>query len=266
MASSGRGSASPLSGANASLAKDLRRCAIGKRHAILAADSFHLGPVLAGDCRFPHPERLDSGTACAFLSRMTPPAESRSESAPAPVPAAPVRVIVPVPPEPAPAQAKSAMDPDGVPAPPPMRYVSGGEIILEHGAVLPTELCVKCGRPACGAWPMMPRHPGRPATWFGRRPVVEMGLCRKHRDDHAVAVALTWSVLAVGALLLVVGMVTLGWVSAGLGLLAMAGAGWFRASSPVVATLVSDSRIVLGGSGEAYRSRISGGDDRVDGD
>ena len=35
------------------------------------------------------------------------------------------------------------------------------------------------------------RHPRQPSTWFGARPVLEMGLCRKHRDDRSVAVALS---------------------------------------------------------------------------
>lgn len=182
------------------------------------------------------------------------------ESAPAPVPSAQVKVIVPVPPEPAAAAAPS----DSLPAPVPMLFVSGSEIILEHGAVLPTGACVKCGRPACGVRAVMPRHPRLPGTWYGRRPVVEMGLCRKHRDDHSVAVALTWSMLAVGALLLVVGAVTLGWVSAVLGLLAMGVAGWFRASSPVVATMVTESRIVLGGAGSLFLNRIAGAEQRGD--
>jgi hypothetical protein len=87
-----------------------------------------------------------------------------------------------------------------------------------------------------------------------------MGLCRKHRDDRSVAVALTWSFLSIGALLLIVGALTLSWVSALVGLLAMGGAGWFRAASPVVATLVTESRIVLAGAGGAFLKQLRSGD------
>jgi hypothetical protein len=181
---------------------------------------------------------------------MTPPAQFHVESALTPVPAAPVRVIVPVPPEPPGAETAD------VPTPTPALYVSGGEIILEHGSPLPVGSCVKCGRPACGAWTLALRNPRLPGTWYGARPVLEMGLCRKHRDDRSVAVALTWSFLSIGALLVVVGALTFSWVSVLVGLLAMGGAGWFRAASPVVATLVTETRIVIAGAGAALLKQL----------
>lgn len=184
---------------------------------------------------------------------MNPPAESLFESAPSPVPAAPVRVIVPVPPE-APIIEHVISH-----APPPSLYVSGGEIILEHGATLPVAFCVKCGRPACGTWTLALRNPRLPGTWYGNRPVLEMGLCQRHRDDRSVAVALTWSFLSIGALLLIVGALTISWVCALVGLLAMGGAGWFRAATPVVATLVTETRTVLSGGGAAFLRQLGSG-------
>lgn len=144
--------------------------------------------------------------------------------------------------------------------PPPSILVSGGEIILEHGATIPIALCVKCGRPACGRWTLALRNPRQPRTWYGALPTLEMGLCQKHRDDRSVAVALTWSFLSIGALLVVVGALTFSWVSALVGLLAMGGAGWFRASSPVVATLVTETRTVLAGAGPAFLKQLRSGD------
>lgn len=191
---------------------------------------------------------------CSRDPVMTPPAQSHVESAPAPAPAAPVRVIVPVPPEPRGAETSD------VPAPTPALYASGGEIILEHGAPLPVGTCVKCGRPACGAWTLALRNPRFPGAWYGARPVLEMGLCRKHRDDRSVAVALTWSFLSIGTLLVVVGSLTFTWVSALVGLFAMGGAGWFRAASPMVATLVTGNRIVLAGAGAAFLRQLRSGD------
>jgi hypothetical protein len=79
-----------------------------------------------------------------------------------------------------------------------------------------------------------------------------MGLCRKHRDDRSVAVALTWSFLSIGALLVAIGAVTLSLVSVLIGLLSIGGSGWFRAASPVVATLITETRTVISGAGAAF--------------
>lgn len=189
------------------------------------------------------------------MKLMNPPAESSIESALHPAPATRMRVIVPVPPEPpvAPIAESTVVDTP----PPPSLLVSGSELILEHGAVIPVGSCVKCGRPACGSSAIALRNPRQPGTWFGARPTLEMGLCRKHRDDRSVAVALTWSFLAIGALLLAVGAMTFSFVSIGVGIVAMAGAGWFRASTPVVATLVTETRTVLSGCGAAFLKQLA---------
>lgn len=191
-----------------------------------------------------------------LMKLMNPPAESSIESALHPAPATQMRVIVPVPPE---ASAAPMTETTTLHAPPPSLYVSGSELILEHGAVIPVGSCVKCGRPACGSSAIALRNPRLPGTWFGARPTLEMGLCRKHRDDRSVAVALTWSFLAIGALLVAVGAMTFSFVSIGIGIVAMAGAGWFRAATPVVATLVTDTRTVLSGCGAAFLKQFRSG-------
>jgi len=165
-----------------------------------------------------------------------------------------MRVIVPVPPE-----APSAESPT-FHAPPPSRIISGSELVLEHGAAVPVGFCIKCGRPACGSWAIALRNPRQPGTWFGARPVLELGLCQKHRDDRSVAVALTWSFLAIGVLLVAVGAMTLSLASVLIGLLAMGGSGWFRAASPVVANLVTENRIVVSGAGAAFLRQIESGE------
>lgn len=177
---------------------------------------------------------------------MNPAVESKVESTPSPVPATQARVIVPVPPEAPPAQSPAFF------APPPSRFVSGSELVLEHGAAVPVGSCIQCGRPACGSRAVALRHPRQPSTWFGARPVLEMGLCRKHRDDRSVAVALTWSFLSIGVLLVAIGAVTFSPVSVLIGLLAIGGSGWFRAASPVVATLITETRTVISGAGAAF--------------
>lgn len=185
---------------------------------------------------------------------MNPAVESKVESAPSPVPSTQARVIVPVPPEAPSAEAPAFF------APPPSRFVSGTELVLEHGAAVPVGLCIKCGRPACGSWAVALRHPRQPGTWFGARPVLEVGLCQKHRDDRSVAVALTWSFLSIGVLLVAVGAMTMSPFSVLIGLLAMGGSGWFRAASPVVATLITETRTVISGAGAAFLRQMDSGE------
>ena len=177
---------------------------------------------------------------------MNPSPHTPSETAPIPVPAAPVRVLVPVPPEP------EALFFGLTHAPPPVIYRSGGEIILEYGAEPPTDLCVRCGRPSSFAKRFPLRHSRDFRTWFGARSDMGLGLCRRHGEDHSVAVALTWSTLAVGAMLVIVGMLTLGWFSIFLGLVVMGISGIFRASSPVSAQELTENRRVIVGAGDYY--------------
>lgn len=190
------------------------------------------------------------------MKLMNPPAESSLETAIRPAPATQMRVIVPVPPEAPVAPIAESTVEQAPPPPPPSLFVSGGELILENGAVIPVGSCVKCGRPACGSSAIALRNPRQPGTWFGARPTLKMGLCRKHRDDRSVAVALTWSFLAIGALLVAVGAMTFSFVSIVVGLGAMAGGGWFRAATPVVATLVTETRTVLSGCGTAFLKQL----------
>lgn len=73
-----------------------------------------------------------------------------------------------------------------------------------------------------------------------------------------MAIALTWSVLSVGGLLLAVGVLTFSPVTLLFGLLAAGCSGWFRATSPVSAKVISDGRTVLRGAGENYLRIIPG--------
>jgi len=125
-------------------------------------------------------------------------------------------------------------------------------MVLEYGAEPPTDCCVRCGRPDATENRFSLRNSRDFRTWFGRRPDLALGLCRKHTEDHSVSVALTWSMLAVGTMLVIVGVLTIGWVPILLGLAAMCVAGRFRATSPVSVSELTESRIIVLGAAEAY--------------
>ncbi len=173
-----------------------------------------------------------------------------NETIPRPLPAQPAGIIVPVPPEPV------SEHHARVPAPVVIFYRSGNHLVIEHGAAIPTEWCIKSGRPAFKVIEVSLRDPANPKTWFGSRPLIEVGLCRKHYEDHSVAVTLTWSVLALGFILLAVGILAAGIVSAILGVIAIAGSGFFRATSPVTSPDATDLRATVFGAGEGYLKRL----------
>lgn len=131
--------------------------------------------------------------------------------------------IVPVPPEPHHEE----------PASEPLISRSGDTLILEGNPMLPTDVCIKSGRPATNLIKASLRNPKNPMTWFGKRPTVQVGLCRKHYENHSVAVALTWSLFGVGLILLVVGAITLSFFSVIVGMVVAGISGMFRAASPI---------------------------------
>ena len=165
----------------------------------------------------------------------------------APQPPAPYN-IEPVPPEPAYEE-------------PPQEILprisrNGDSLILEGNPAIPTDLCLKSGRPATNTLTVSLRNPRNPMTWFGKRPKIEIGLCRKHYENHSVALALTWSLMAVGAILLVVSVLTFSFLSALVGLAAIGISGIFRAASPVTLVDATDSFATIDGVAEPVLSQF----------
>jgi hypothetical protein len=161
-------------------------------------------------------------------------------------------MLEPVPPEPAPfiEVVPPATEPLMV------SYRSGRYLIIENGASIPTDFCIKSGRPAVKTLEISLRCPAKPATWFGKRQRLEVGLCRKHLDNHYVSVALTWSVLAVGGLVLVTGVLSLSVITAVVGLFAMGISGLFRAMSPVTSSDATEEYATIEGAGAAYLKHL----------
>lgn len=135
-------------------------------------------------------------------------------------------------------------------------YRSGRTLVIENGASIPTDFCIKSGRPAVKTLEISLRCPAKPATWFGKRPRLEVGLCRKHLDNHHVSVALTWSVLAVGAIVFVTGVLSFSVITAAVGLLAIGISGLFRATSPVTSRDATEEYATVDGAGAAYLKHL----------
>lgn len=162
-----------------------------------------------------------------------------------PAPPVPPHHLTPVPP-----------DPELLPPPEPNVYRRGPLLVIEDGAALPQTLCVRCGQHAVHSWTIHPRNPRKPLTWFGHCDGLEVGLCRKHREDHTVAVASTWSMLALGCLLAVVGVITVSVATILVGLFAMALSGIFRAGSPIALVKSDGTKRVLVGSKARYLNQF----------
>jgi len=135
-------------------------------------------------------------------------------------------------------------------------YRNGKDLVIENGASIPTDFCIKSGRPAVKTLEISLRCPAKPATWFGKRPRLSVGLCRKHLDNHHVSVALTWSVLAVGAIVFVTGVLSFSVITAAVGLLAIGISGLFRATSPVTSRDATEEYATVDGAGAAYLKHL----------
>lgn len=138
----------------------------------------------------------------------------------------------------------------------PGAFRDGDAMILEGGYMPPKDVCIKSGRPATRSRVVALRNPRNPITWFGRRPKLEVGLCRKHYENHSVAVALTWSLLGLGAVLLLVGIVTFSPLSGLLGLVLAGISGFFRAHSPITSPDASEDFATVYGVAENILNQL----------
>lgn len=142
------------------------------------------------------------------------------------------------------------------PLPDPAIVIEGDDIILEYGAPLPADGCVKCAAAATHTIDKRLRNPRNPKTWFGKRYHLQVGLCKKHRENYLIAQSLTWSLLAVGLVLFVASILTLHWPGALVGLVAAGISGFFRARVPVWSDSTDPYRVVVKGCGEPYLDEL----------
>lgn len=95
-------------------------------------------------------------------------------------------------------------------------------------------------------------------TWFGKRPEIEVGLCRKHYENHSVAAALTWSVFGVGMILLVVSALTMSFFSVVVAMIAIGVSGIFRAASPITSPDATEDFATIYGVSEKIPADLPG--------
>lgn len=134
--------------------------------------------------------------------------------------------------------------------------VKGNEITLENGAELPADYCIKSGHPSVRVVHKALRDPRKPLTWFGKRKRIPIGLSKKHYENHLIALTLTWSIFALGILLIVCGALTLGFFDVVIGAGLTVGSGVFRAISPVWSPRITEDHVVICGTGENFRKKL----------
>ena len=145
-------------------------------------------------------------------------------------------------------------------------YADGKTLCVPEGAALPTEWCVRSGRPSEKVVTISVRNPRNPKTWFTRQTKIDVGLCKKHLEDYRVAVALTFSMLGLGALLLVVGLINLNIITILVGLIATGISGFFRARNPVYRSEPEGWVLKLKGAGEKFLSHLPTAEPAMEGE
>lgn len=175
---------------------------------------------------------------------------------PSPRPIPPVSTPEPVPAEDRAIEpSSSSSETSGVPGI-PRAFRRGRQLILENEPSIPTHICIKSGRPTYRELEVALRSAKNPLTWFGKRPTLHVGLCRKSFDDYRVAGALTWSVLGIGVLMLVAGLATLSWLTIAVGVIAIGICGVFRATSPVTSPDATEERATVIGASPSYLKKF----------
>lgn len=132
-------------------------------------------------------------------------------------------------PEPSPVPPETREDPG---LHPPL-FRQGNRLFVATGAALPNDTCIRSGHPAKKMITKTLRNPCNPMTWFGGQARVEIGLSKKHLESYYIALALTGSLLVLGIVFLITGIVSKSIGVSAFGLLGMLGSGIFRAAVPI---------------------------------
>lgn len=138
----------------------------------------------------------------------------------------------------------------------PQAFQQEGELFLPRGAALPTDVCVCCTRNPRKIFHKALRNPKNPGTWFGRTTSLDIGLCKIHKDRYHVALALTFSLLILGIIIVLAGILTLSFTTILLGLIPISVSGFFRARMPITSPNPRSELIEIHGAGAVMLSRI----------
>ena len=129
-----------------------------------------------------------------------------------------------------------------------------GKLYISEGAELPSAICINCGKPSVKVVRKALRNPYNPVTWIGRMPRVDAGLCKQHNESFNIMRALAFSLLGVGLLIFIVGVVKLAIGSILVGLLTMFFCGIFRSLKPIWSPNTRIEPIEIRGTGKPFRA------------
>ncbi len=138
----------------------------------------------------------------------------------------------------------------------PLLFREGDDVFLEQGAEADTHLCIKCSHPSKKIVNKALRNPKNPGTWFGGCRRIEIGLCKKHAENYAVAKALTFSLLGLGIIFVGIGAATSGIPLMVAGAVCCSACGVFRARVPVSSPNGKDEYSIIHGVGEAFKATL----------
>lgn len=136
----------------------------------------------------------------------------------------------------------------------PPVFRKNGTLFAATSAALPDDLCICCGKPAKMDINKALRNPWNPSTWFGGQLREEVGLCKQHLEGYYVALALTYSLLVLGIVMIGVGIFSKSLSAIVFGLLSVLVCGVFRAKVPIWSPNNKREPIELRGVGKKYRA------------
>jgi hypothetical protein len=131
-----------------------------------------------------------------------------------------------------------------------------GRVYISEGAELPPAICVNCGKPSVKAVRKALRNPFNPFTWIGPKLRVRVGLCKEHNESFNIVRALAFSLLGIGVIILIVGILNHGIPSIVFGLITILLCGLFRSLKPVRSPNTQVEPIEIRGTGGPFSSSI----------
>lgn len=133
-------------------------------------------------------------------------------------------------------------------------FQHNGKLYISEGAELPSAICINCGKASTKVVRKALRNPYNPMTWAGRKPRVTVGLCKQHNESFNIMRALAFSLLGVGLLLFIVGLMNFAIGSIVIGAVTMFLCGLFRSLKPVWSPNTRVEPIEIRGTGDAFRA------------
>ena len=135
-------------------------------------------------------------------------------------------------------------------------FSRGGALHVPEGTEVPTDSCVRCGRPSKEVISKMVRKPLNPLTWYTKQTAINIGLCKKHIEDRKVGVALTYSLLGLGVIFVIAGAISISIGMIAFGLVAIVVSGYFRARIPIYRSEPEGWILKVEGAGKGFLKQL----------